>query len=92
MRRRTILTDNQYKNPPVGSGGARMTPFSSPLGREWKLLVVSDGVWKYIGWERFERLAASESGLGLIEALRAETLSRLGGTFADDFSVALLEG
>src|SRR5439155_3667592 len=46
-----LLTEHQRKDPPVGSGGAIGTGFSCEMIAPWKLLVMTDGVWKYAGWE-----------------------------------------
>lgn len=86
-----LLTDKQHKNPPIGSGGAGLTPFSARLVPPWKLLVVSDGVWKYIGWERLERLIRTEDGSQLIQALRNAAVESKAGRLADDFSVILVQ-
>ena len=56
--RDSLLTEDQYKNPPVGSSAARPVAFSARLEPGWTLLVVSDGVWKYVGWESISRIAA----------------------------------
>src|SRR6185369_1355332 len=42
-----VLTSRQWKNPPVGSGEATFVPFEMELAEPWRLLVMSDGVWKY---------------------------------------------
>lgn len=86
-----ILTENQRKNPPVGSSAASPVAFSARLQPGWKLLVMSDGVWKYVGWENIARMAATQSGETLIASLRQAALDANGGKLDDDFSVALLQ-
>lgn len=88
--RDVLLTDGQRKNPPVGSSGARSTAFSARPAPGWTLLVVSDGVWKYVGWEGIIEVAVRHGGQGLIDALRRAALNAGGGRLQDDFSVALL--
>ena len=88
--RETLLTDNQRKNPPVGSGAAYPVAFSARLGPGWKLLIVSDGVWKGLGWDGIARLAHAHGGESLIAALRLAALEENGGRLGDDFSVILL--
>ena len=88
--RDSLLTEDQYKNPPVGSSAARPVAFSARLEPGWTLLVVSDGVWKYVGWESISRIAAQKQGQELIAALRQAALNANGGRLQDDFSVALL--
>ena len=56
----TLLTENQRKTPPVGSSAAHPIAFSARLAPGWKLLVISDGVWKYVGWETITRVAAAQ--------------------------------
>ena len=85
-----LLTDGQRKNPPVGSSGARPTAFSARPAPGWVLLVVSDGVWKYVGWESITQIAARHQGQALIDALRRAAREAGRGKLQDDFSVALL--
>ena len=87
-----LLTDDQRKNPPVGSSAARPVAFSARLVPGWTLLLVSDGVWKYAGWENIARLATRHQGRELIAALRRAVGDASGGRLPDDFSVALLSG
>ena len=87
-----VLTARQFKNPPVGSGDATFVPFALELTRPWKVLAVSDGVWKYAGWERVWDCAAKLGGEELIAALQIAARLPLTGEFPDDFTVVLLEG
>ena len=89
--REWILTENQRKNPPVGSSAASPVAFSVRLQPDWKLLVMSDGVWKYVGWDNITRIAATQSGEPLIASLRQAALDANGGKLDDDFSIALLQ-
>ena len=84
-----LLTENQRKNPPVGSSAAHPVAFEARLKPGWSLLVISDGVWKYVGWESIAHLAANNSGETLIAALRQASSEAGGGRMQDDFSVAL---
>jgi len=85
-----ILTDRQYKNPPVGSGAVKFEAFSSRPGVRWRVLVVSDGVWKYVGWERMIAVGRSAQGNQVAEELRREVLQSH-GLLPDDFSVITIE-
>lgn len=89
--REVWLTQNQRKNPPVGSSAARPVAFSAELGPAWKLLVVSDGVWNYIGWDGDVHWAQQNQGEELIGALRQAVCKTNGGKLPDDFSVALVQ-
>src|SRR5436309_4220580 len=42
-----ILTAQQRKGPPVGSGSVMAVGFSAVMTAPWKLLVMTDGGWKY---------------------------------------------
>ena len=87
-----LLTDDQRKNPPVGSSAARPVAFSRPAyAPGWVLLVVSDGVWKYVGWERITQHGRPASGAGVDRCLASSGPRHAsGGSLPDDFSVALL--
>jgi serine/threonine protein phosphatase PrpC len=89
--REWVLTESQRKNPPVGSSAASPVAFSARLQPGWKLLLMSDGVWRYIGWEIVIQLAAMQDGETLITSLREAALNANGGKLDDDFSVALLQ-
>jgi serine/threonine protein phosphatase PrpC len=86
-----VLTAGQHKNPPVGCGGAVAVPFVAAPTEPWRLLVMSDGVWKYVGWDRVIEIASRARGPSVISELQA--LARLPGTgaFQDDFTVVVLE-
>jgi hypothetical protein len=86
----TLLTENQHKNPPIGSGAACLTPFSARLDAPWKLLIVSDGGWKHSGWERIENLLRREDGSRLLKVLRDIVIESAGGRLADDLSVLII--
>ena len=85
------LTERQHKNPPVGSGAARLTPMSAKLEGSWKLLVMSDGVWKFAGWDAIAEKCRTEAGQALVSSLRETAVSNTGGRLLDDFSVILIE-
>jgi hypothetical protein len=86
-----ILTDRQRKNPPVGSGAAIFEPFSSALEGWWRILILSDGVWKYAGWDNVIRRGREADGQTVIDKLREDVLVRSGGLLPDDFSVIAIE-
>jgi PPM family protein phosphatase len=86
-----LLTAAQHKNPPVGSGEAVFAPFELELARPWKVLLLSDGVWKYASWERVWASAAKLSGDELLEDLQRAARLPATGEFQDDFTAVLLE-
>lgn len=85
-----ILSERQQKNPPAGSGAAMMTPFAAQLTSPWKLLVMSDGVWKYIGWDKLVKLAETISGEELIKKIREGAVANT-QRLMDDFTIILIE-
>jgi PPM family protein phosphatase len=85
-------TANQLKNPPVGSGGAVIVPFAVKLVGPSMVMAMSDGVWKYVGWERVKDLAARFRGKELVEAVQEQARLLRTRQFQDDFTVVLLEG
>ena len=87
----TILTGRQKKNPPVGSGGAEPVAFAATPDGPWKLLALTDGVWKYVGWERVIAAARETSGRDLLAGLERAARLPGSGRFQDDFTAVLLE-
>jgi serine/threonine protein phosphatase PrpC len=87
-----VLTSRQFKNPPVGSGEAAFVPFALDLVGPWRVLLMSDGVWKYASWDRVWDFAARLSGEGLIHALAEAARLPATGEFQDDFTLVVLEG
>jgi serine/threonine protein phosphatase PrpC len=85
------LTKDQTKNPPVGSGAATFVPFGAALRTPWKVLAMSDGVWKYARWENITEAAKRQSGNDLIDALAAKARLPGSGKFQDDFTVVVIE-
>jgi hypothetical protein len=86
-----ILTFRQVKNPPVGSGRAVFMPFTSALSRPWTVLAVTDGVWKYAGWEALLNTGAGEPAQEVIDRLRGRATLPGSGGLQDDFTVVLLQ-
>jgi hypothetical protein len=87
-----ILTRGQQKNPPVGSGAAVFVPFSTGLLPPWTVLAMTDGVWKYAGWEQVFAAAAACSGTAMIGALRKAASLPASGRLQDDFTLVGFQG
>ena len=85
------LTAGQHKNPPVGSGAALAVPFTSVMTEPWRILVMSDGVWKYVGWDRVAQIAGRARGVSVIAELQEAARLRESRQFQDDFTVVILE-
>lgn len=79
------------KNPPVGSGEAEFVPFAAALSEPRAVVAMSDGVWKYAGWDRLVRAAADLSGGDLLGALTPAARLPGSGRFPDDFTVVVFE-
>ena len=85
------LTAQQTKNPPVGSGQAHFTPFCERLSNPWSVLLMSDGLWKYIGWHCVKTLIKRNRGEVLLDALTNAAKSAGGGILRDDTTVIVVE-
>jgi PPM family protein phosphatase len=82
-----ILTQRQFKNPPVGSSMAIAVGFRLELVRPWAVLAMTDGVWKYAGWDKVLKSAAD--GDTVLDTLRDAARLR-SGRFQDDFTLVVL--
>jgi serine/threonine protein phosphatase PrpC len=85
------LTARQIKNPPVGSGFAEFVPFATRLVAPWRVLLMSDGVWKYAGWDRIRSLLAGHEGQSMIDALQQSARLPGSGEFQDDFTIVAVQ-
>jgi PPM family protein phosphatase len=85
------LTKGQRKNPAVGSGVAEFVPFSASLAWPWSVIAMSDGVWKYVGWDRLDQAARAWRGEVLVKTLQGFARLPRSGQFPDDFTVVLFE-
>jgi hypothetical protein len=52
---------------------------------------MSDGVWKYVGWEGVVAAARRQHGAALLEELQRAARLPGSGLFQDDFTIVLLE-
>lgn len=86
-----ILTAGQPKNPPVGSGQVRCKSFSATLGGSWTILAMSDGVWKYTGWDPIFRSVARKESAAIIEFLRRYAALPDSGRLQDDFTLLVIQ-
>ena len=86
-----VLTRHQFKDPPAGSGEALSVPFAAEPAGPWRLVVMSDGVWKYAGWDRVKELAGRLGGAELLAELQAAARLRGSGRFPDDFTAVVVE-
>lgn len=85
-----ILTEGQRKNPPLGSGAAYPVAFTAKLDGDAQLLLMSDGVWRFVGFDAIAELSRSYRGHSLIFALRELQLEQNRGILPDDFSLIVV--
>jgi hypothetical protein len=66
-------------------------PFASRLIPPWIVLAASDGVWKYIGWDRLREAGARLRSQTLVDSLQEQ--ARLPGSrrFQDDFTLVVVQ-
>jgi hypothetical protein len=86
------MTRLQVKNPSIGSGAAVCVPFGLRLARPWSVLAMSDGVWKYVGWQGVVEATRRDRGQPLMETLQTRARLPGSGRFQDDFTIVALEG
>ena len=85
------LTAAQQKNPAVGSGEVDAVPFAVSVKDPWRLVVMTDGVWKYVGWDHVIEAARRTGGKTLINELRRSARLPGNGQLQDDFTIVVLE-
>jgi hypothetical protein len=85
-----VLTARQSKDPPVGSGAAVFVPFALRLHPPWTALAMTDGVWKYAGWDAVLQAAAAATGADVIQSLRQRVALPGSGALQDDFTLVVL--
>lgn len=86
-----LVTARQIKNPPVGSGGAIFIPFEMNLIEPWSVLLMSDGVWKYVGLQKIEMQLREHHGQDLLDTLLQMARLPGSGKLQDDFTAVLLQ-
>jgi serine/threonine protein phosphatase PrpC len=83
-------TSRQHKNPPVGSQSADFVPFMCHAIGDGRILMVSDGVWKYCGYDALKQ-SCELPAASVTDHLRKAVLSRAGSTLPDDFSIITVD-
>ena len=85
-----VLTKGQMKNPPVGSGRAAAFGFKFPLAPPWTILAMTDGVWKFAGWDQIrEKAIEVRDPEAMIESIRGAAI-RSAGSLQDDFTLLVI--
>jgi hypothetical protein len=67
-------------------------PFASSLIRPWTVLAMSDGVWKYSGWESVLNAASEGTGETIIQKLREKAVLQRTRSLQDDFTLVVFQG
>ena len=88
----TELTADQPKNPPVGSGTAVGRTFDRPLSIPWRLVLMTDGVWKFAGLDRVRSLVRTTTPQELLAELQTPARRPGSGDYYDDFTLAVIDG
>lgn len=91
-KRPLVLTGQQYKNPPVGCGAAVFMPFASPLIAPWTVLAMTDGVWKYAGWDTLFAVTESDRAEAILHRVHAKAVLPASAKLQDDFSLVVFQG
>jgi len=86
------LTNKQHKHPPLGSGAAIPVTFQANWQAPMKVLIVTDGVWKYVSRDAIVESLELDSSTAMIQQLRSSAALPSNGELADDFTMILLEG
>jgi hypothetical protein len=84
-------TAYQMKNPPIGSGTAAFVPFATELQGPRMVVAMSDGVWKYVRWDRIKETGKRLRGQAFVdEMLQLARLPGSGG-LQDDFTLVVMQ-
>lgn len=86
-----ILSKMQPKNPPMGSGHAAYAHFSVSCLTPWRLVAMTDGVWKALGEERIMQIVTAWRGPDLVRFLLDQAQAADGGILRDDATALLLQ-
>jgi serine/threonine protein phosphatase PrpC len=86
-----VLTERQRKNPPIGSGSAFPIAFAADLNNGSQLLMMSDGVWRFIGNDLIAETCRGTQGQEAVCTLRQLQLEQNAGKLSDDFSILLIQ-
>lgn len=86
-----VLTKGQMKNPPVGSGRAAPYGFNFSLAPPWTILAMTDGVWKFAGWDRiWDKALELSTPETMIESIRGAVAHPI-GSLQDDFTLLVIQ-
>ena len=86
-----VLTARQVKNPPLGSGDASFVAFAAEMSSPWTVMAMSDGVWKYAGWDNVVKIATEMRGEEIIPSIRDCAKLQKSGELQDDFTIVVFQ-
>ena len=86
----SVLTERQPKNPPIGCGSAGVREFAAELGADWRVLAMTDGVWKYVGLDRVIETARTQPPAEVLSVLLESARLPGSGRLQDDFTAILI--
>jgi hypothetical protein len=66
-------------------------PFSAMLAGNWRLLIMTDGVWKGISWNSLIATARNTPGSNISAILRKIVIGTSTLGLPDDFSIIFIE-
>lgn len=84
------LSDKQRRRPPLGSGGCLGTPFQYDVRDDEQTLLMSDGVFGYVGLETLARTCRESSDLEVMPRLLGLQKRSANGDLFDDWSAILI--
>ena len=84
------LTHKQRKNPPLGSGACLGTPFTVEPKRGEQILVMSDGVFRWVEPETIARTCRESSDFEVMRRLLELQKRNEHGDLPDDWSAILI--
>jgi serine/threonine protein phosphatase PrpC len=87
----TDLTTRQPKNPPVGSGVAVGQVFDAPLQAPWRVLLMTDGVWKFAGPQLLRSTTRQTPAAELLTTLQAAARPNGRTDYFDDFTLSVID-
>ena len=84
------LSERQRKNPPLGSGAAVGAQFAVQAQMGDQILLMSDGVFRFVGLECIERICRHSDDLAVLPDLLSLQNRSDTGDLPDDWSAMLL--
>ncbi|HMF11691.1 MAG TPA: hypothetical protein VKE94_05275 [Gemmataceae bacterium] len=69
---------------------AEPVAFNGTLDARWLVLAMTDGVWKYTGWEVILRIAAEKRREDVIGCLLNRARLARSGKLQDDFTILVI--